>query len=415
MGSNRQIKQGGEQWKHAVAGCTAGLASVLALQPLDVIKTRLQVQDGAGALPLYRGTLDAVRRMLQEEGWRALYAGLTPALIGSGVAWGAYFYTYNRAKERYLRRAAVQEQQQLVSLHQQPGKAVMFPPAVAQQQQQQVQQRLSPGMHLISAAEAGALVCLLTNPIWVVKTRLQLQRGGTLAGQQAAAGAKLAGSALTAAAGVAAAPGGNYRGFVDALTQIARQEGVRGLYKGLLPSLLLVSHGAIQLAVYEELKSLAQSFQGFSGSSIASLSNGSSSGLTSSSSGGNDRGGHSSSGTNGNEGSSRRGGGQAQRTLTSAEITAFGALSKMAASIATYPSQVVRSRLQQRMDAGRALRYTGVGDVLRKTLAREGVGGFYKGLVPNVLRVMPQSAVTFLVYESVMRYLSERGSSPAVA
>jgi len=42
MGSNRQIKQVGEQWKHAVAGCTAGLASVLALQPLDVIKTRLQ-------------------------------------------------------------------------------------------------------------------------------------------------------------------------------------------------------------------------------------------------------------------------------------------------------------------------------------------------------------------------------------
>ncbi len=39
---------------------------------------------------------------------------------------------------------------------------------------------------------------------------------------------------------------------------------------------------------------------------------------------------------------------------------------------------------------------------------REGVGGFYKGLVPNVLRVMPQSALTFLVYESVMRLLAER-------
>ena len=36
------------------------------------------------------------------------------------------------------------------------------------------------------------------------------------------------------------------------------------------------------------------------------------------------------------------------------------------------------------------------------------MGGFYKGLVPNVLRVMPQSALTFLVYESVMRLLAER-------
>jgi solute carrier family 25 folate transporter 32 len=48
---------------------------VLALQPLDVIKTRLQVQDGAGALPVYKGTRDAMRRILREEGWKALYSG----------------------------------------------------------------------------------------------------------------------------------------------------------------------------------------------------------------------------------------------------------------------------------------------------------------------------------------------------
>ena len=48
---------------------------MLALQPLDVIKTRLQVQDGAGALPLYKGTVDAMRSIFREEGWRALYAG----------------------------------------------------------------------------------------------------------------------------------------------------------------------------------------------------------------------------------------------------------------------------------------------------------------------------------------------------
>lgn len=63
--------------KHAVAGCTAGLSTVFALQPLDVIKTRLQVQDGAGTLPLYRGTVDALRNIAKDEGWRALYAGLS--------------------------------------------------------------------------------------------------------------------------------------------------------------------------------------------------------------------------------------------------------------------------------------------------------------------------------------------------
>ena len=46
------------------------------------------VQDGAarGALPLYRGTRDAVRCMIQQEGWRSLYGGLSPALLGAGVA-----------------------------------------------------------------------------------------------------------------------------------------------------------------------------------------------------------------------------------------------------------------------------------------------------------------------------------------
>jgi len=74
---------------------------VLELHPLDVVKTRLQVQDGAGTLPAYKGTRDALHRIFREEGWRSLYSGLTPALIGSGAAWGIYFFSYNRAKERY--------------------------------------------------------------------------------------------------------------------------------------------------------------------------------------------------------------------------------------------------------------------------------------------------------------------------
>jgi hypothetical protein len=45
------------------------------------------VQDGvAGALPVYYGTRDALVRIWQEEGWRALYAGIAPALLGAGKA-----------------------------------------------------------------------------------------------------------------------------------------------------------------------------------------------------------------------------------------------------------------------------------------------------------------------------------------
>ena len=74
-------------------------------------------------------------------------------------------------------------------------------------------------------------MCLITNPIWVVKTRLQLQRG-------AGAAAKRAHSLPTLTTnGTAPA---QYKGFVDAIRRIAQEEGVRGLYKGLGPSLVMV-------------------------------------------------------------------------------------------------------------------------------------------------------------------------------
>lgn len=209
--------------KHAFAGCTAGVSTVLALQPLDVIKTRLQVQDGAGGIiPAYKGTIDALQHIVKEEGWRALYSGLTPALIGSGMAWGIYFFTYNHAKERYQKTSP--------------------------------QKKLSPAYHLLSAAEAGAVVCFATNPVWVVKTRLQLQyRAISRVGFSAAGASGVSTAAATAATGIAQQAAMSaasipkspvmYSGFLDCLTQIARQEGVRGLYKGLLPSLLLVGSG----------------------------------------------------------------------------------------------------------------------------------------------------------------------------
>jgi solute carrier family 25 folate transporter 32 len=225
-----------------------------------------------------------------------LSAGLAPSLVGSGVAWGVYFYAYNAAKARFRRTGAA--------------------PAEA---------RLSAAQHMRAAAEAGAIVCLATNPLWVAKTRLQLQQRVALTGGAAAAGAAGACAARAAAAGAAA---GAYAGLADCLVTIARTEGVRGLYKGLLPSMLLVSHGVIQFVAYEELKALAGrgAFDGFT----RALGGG---------------GGASSGGARGGaKGGAKGGKGSAncaqRREPTHAEVTAFGALSKLAASVVTYPSQV---------------------------------------------------------------------------
>jgi solute carrier family 25 (mitochondrial folate transporter), member 32 len=83
-------------------------------------------------------------------------------------------------------------------------------------------------------------------------------------------------------------------------------------------------------------------------------------------------------------------------------------LSKTLALIVTYPYQVIRSRLQTH-DA-RAT-YTSARDVVRKTYHSEGLAAFYKGylnlvwsdasLVASLIRVLPGTVITFLVYENI--------------
>ncbi len=311
--SKTRVKLG----SNAVAGVIAGFISSVTTHPLDVVKTRFQVQDGRMShVPLYRGTSHALVTIARTEGIRSLYAGLTPNLLGSTVSWGCYFYGYN-----YLRGLARKDPSNLDSRGQ-----------------------LGPGTNMACATCAGVFTCIVTNPIWLVKTRLQLQHGS---------GRKL-------------------NGMFDALRSVVRDEGVMGLYKGLFPSLLLVSHGALQFMCYEEIK----------------------------------------------KGFQRYANGGAEH-LTTWQTFFTGATAKVFASVVTYPSQVVRARLQQvdpnvvRSQQGQpAIQgeryYRGTADVVVKVLKHEGVGGFYKGIIPNLLRVVPSAAITFVVYEKVAKLLGAK-------
>lgn len=561
--------------KHAVAGVSAGCVTVLTLHPLDVIKTRLQVQDGLPGSSAYRGALNAASTIVREEGLRGLYAGLTPALLGSGLAWGIYFFSYDRAKVRWTRwleereaatagapagasvpapgaaprstdagasssQAAISEEpldettrEIGFQLGLQPpvedadvdpraregalarhprrravrgaggeGAAKAVPeesegagpgaragagagagrsePFVESQSSTGVSSSgrggepsarppiastASPLVHLAAAVEAGITVALLTNPIWVVKTRMQLQkppkdlfvglekrlvvgsakgpwgfsakellarflRGGAATGAAEAgamggvggAGGMGAGASvgprllsrfppllgLAPLSAPAAAPPRVYRGFFHALGTIAREEGVRGLYRGLAPSLVLVSHGAVQFAAYEELKGafkrakrarMEARGEGGATTETASVVSSSGGGEAASSS-------QSSSSSSGPATGAPASSPSFSLALSPLEITTAGALSKVLATMVTYPSQVIRSRMQQLpRDPSMQGRYAGLVAAARNTARGEGVWGFYRGLAPNLARVAPQSAITLLVYESVLGWL----------
>ena len=143
--------------------------------------------------------------------------------------------------------------------------------------------------------------------------------------------------------------------MLDGTRQILSSEGLRGFYRGLLPSLFGVSHGALQFMAYEQLKIYRS-----------------------------------------------KGGSGEQKDLGAVDFLVLSGLAKMFAGSITYPYQVVRSRLQM-YDADST--YRGARDVVRQVWRREGLAGFYKGLGANLLRVMPATWVTFLVYEKTKGFL----------
>lgn len=131
-----------------------------------------------------------------------------------------------------------------------------------------------------------------------------------------------------------------------------KESGFKGLYRGFGAGLLGTSHGAFQFLFYEKMKN---SFKERSASSYLLMSSS----------------------------------------------------SKILASLITYPYQVIRSRIQLAPINQNSYKYNNIRDVLAITWRAEGILGFYKGMIPNILRVLPGTCVTFLVYEKVLLFLSK--------
>ena len=143
------------------------------------------------------------RDIYVHESPRALFKGLGPTLVGVVPARSINFFTYGNGKQVI---------------------ASAFNDGVENSY-----------VHLGAAALAGVVTSTATNPIWVVKTRLQLVQG------QAASGS---------------------RGSWACIKQILREEGVRGFYKGMTASYLGVTEGTIQWVWYEKLKKMRAAGEG---------------------------------------------------------------------------------------------------------------------------------------------------------
>ncbi|KAG6521582.1 hypothetical protein ZIOFF_018706 [Zingiber officinale] len=135
-------------------------------------------------------------------------------------------------------------------------------------------------------------------------------------------------------------------------------EGPRAFYRGIVPSLLgIIPYAGIDLAAYETLKEMSRAY-----------------------------------------------------VLKDSEPGPLmqlgcGTISGALGATCVYPLQVIRTRMQaQRANASTS--YKGMSGVFRETLRLEGVLGFYKGILPNLLKVVPSASITYLVYETMKKSLS---------
>ncbi|GIY64042.1 mitochondrial carrier protein Rim2 [Caerostris extrusa] len=132
-----------------------------------------------------------MRHIIETEGAKALFKGLGPNLVGVAPSRAVYFCTYSHTKNFFNQRLTPD----------------------------------TPIVHICSAASAGFVSCSLTNPIWFVKTRLQLDQ-------------RSYGSVTT----------------VQCIKDIYNSKGVRGFYKGITASYFGISETIIHFVIYEFIK-----------------------------------------------------------------------------------------------------------------------------------------------------------------
>lgn len=140
------------------------------------------------------GTLNSLKGIYTNEGLSALWRGMGPTIVGVMPSRAIYFSTYSKSKHF------------LTSLNEGQESSLV---------------------HLGSALAAGIATSTATNPIWLVKTRMQLQSNTQTI---------------------------LYRNSFHCLQVVARTEGLRGLYKGLTASYLGTMEGTIQWVLYEKMK-----------------------------------------------------------------------------------------------------------------------------------------------------------------
>lgn len=292
-----------------LSGGMAGTFAACVTNPLEIIKSQLQSSNAqSGDLAFAKGDpLKIAKELFKKDGVSGFFRGLPPTLVGIIPSRSCYFYSYSATK-----------------------KAVA--PYVGES---------TVANAIISGFAAGFAGNTVTNPIWVVKTRMQLMADKSV-GQLV------------------------YSGYGNCIKSIFKDEGIGGFYRGLSASYWGCTEGCIQFVFYEKIKKRLL--------------------------------------TKRNENLKAQGL-PVENDLSKLQYLVSAGAAKCIASIATYPHEVARTRMREQARGG-VFKYKGMWQTINLIGKEEGRQGLYAGMGMHLAKVVPNSALMFLTYEVVSKWLS---------
>ncbi|KAE8897698.1 hypothetical protein PF005_g17117 [Phytophthora fragariae] len=292
--------------QNLVCGGIAGCASRTAVAPLERLKILLQVQDyikkegaAAGSSPAkYRTIGQSLRQIHAEEGLRGYLKGNGANCVRVFPYVAIQFAAFERLKPLLISDGA---------------------------------ETLSSLQKLFGGAVAGVVSVCITYPLDAARARLTVQGG-------------LANTAHT--------------GVFNTLSTVVRTEGLRGVYRGVLPTIWgIAPYVGLNFTVFETLRTTVP----------------------------------------------RNENGEPDAMY----LLVCGALAGACGQTAAYPMDILRRRFQLSAMRGDATEYTSTLGGLRTIVREEGARGLYKGLAPNFIKVVPSIAIMFTTNELLKRFIKK--------
>ncbi|OXC59850.1 solute carrier family 25, member 38 [Cryptococcus neoformans MW-RSA852] len=223
---------------HLLSGALSGLSSAVVLQPLDLLKTRLQQSQGdiGSKRQRLRGV---VNQVIKDDGISGLWRGTIPTLVRNVPGVAVYFYSLSAIRNRlsaipyFSITVPVSENRISTSSGQMKREAGSRSAIV----------KLSSGGNLLAGAVGRTSVGFVLSPITVIKARFESNRYS------------------------------NYHSILGALSSLYRTQGVKGFYQGFTATAVRdAPYAGLYLVFYEKSKELAGRLPGVPNAALHSCS-----------------------------------------------------------------------------------------------------------------------------------------------